>query len=345
MRKVLTLCALLFVLACSTDAQQATPGGQDVAARIGDRAVSMRELDDRWRQTDAGQFAQAQQALYDGRKQALDDMLAEALIAQAAKAKGQTAAQYEAAEITSRSKPVTDADVSTFYAQNREQMQGRPIEAVSGPIKTYLEDRQRATARETLIAELSKTGPAVRMLFDAPRQEVAVAPGDPVTGPASAPVTIVEFSDFQCPFCQRVEPTMKQLRATYGDKIRIVWKDFPLTSVHPQAFESAQAGACARDQGKFWEYHDQLFANQQALQRESLLQYASAVGMDAAKFKTCLESAQYEGRVRDAMAAGSKQGVTSTPTVFVNGRMVTGAQPYEVFASIIDDELQRTAKK
>jgi protein-disulfide isomerase len=180
--------------------------------------------------------------------------------------------------------------------------------------------------------------------MDAPRTSVAVTGDDPSEGSATAPVTLVEYSDFQCPFCGRVMPTLKELRTKYGDKVRIVWKDFPLTQIHPQAFVAAQAGNCAREQGKFWEYHDRLFANQQALQPEFLKKYAGEVGLDTAKFNACLDSSKYEARVQESLGAGNRLGITSTPTVFVNGRMINGAQPIDVFQAVIDDELARTAK-
>jgi protein-disulfide isomerase len=177
--------------------------------------------------------------------------------------------------------------------------------------------------------------------LDAPRMTVALAATDPAVGPASAPVTIVEFSDFQCPFCQRVEPTLKRLRQTYGDKLRIVWKDFPLTQIHPQAFKAGEAGHCAGDQGKYWEYHDRLFANQQALQPADLKKHATDLGLDGAAFGSCLDSSKYGERVRDGVSQGTALGVNSTPTVFINGRRLSGAQPLEVFVATIDEELSR----
>ena len=140
-------------------------------------------------------------------------------------------------------------------------------------------------------------------------------------------------------------PTLKELKAKYGDKVRVVWKDFPLTQIHPEAFKAAEAGNCAREQGKFWEFHDRLFANQQALQPEALKQHATAVGLDAAKFNACLDSAKYSDRVQQHIGAGTRLGVNSTPAVFINGRLVAGAQPYDVFARIIDEELQAAPRK
>ncbi len=345
--RLFATCALVLALACSAPAQQApaVPSGSDVAANVGDRAITVKEVDDRWRQDQPAAQAQAIQQMYDGRKQALDAMVAEMLVEQAAKAKGVNAAQFTEAEVARRLKPVTDGQVAVFFQENQAQMQGRGIDAMGPAIRRYLEDQQRTTAYETLVAELRKAGPPVRLVLDAPRYQVAATADDPALGNASAPVTLVEFSDFQCPFCARVMPTLKRVHEAYGDRVRIVWKDFPLTSIHPQAFKAAEAGQCAREQGKFWEYHDRLFANQQALEPELLKKYAVDSGLDAAKFSACLDTAKYGDRVQEQMGVGTSLGVSSTPTVFINGRLVSGAQPYDVFTTIIDEELERARSK
>jgi protein-disulfide isomerase len=346
MRTVCIAAGLLISLACSSQAQQAgtAQGGQEVAARFGDRTITVRELDDRWKQEEPAAKAQAEQTIYDGRKSALDAIIADALVAQAAKAKGVTPEAFVQAEIAKRVKPVTDTDVRNFFVQNSERMQGRSFDQMSGAIQQYLNQQQQATAKEALITDLKKSGPAIRVVMEAPRTTVAVGPDDPSQGKADAAVTVVEFSDFQCPFCLRVMPTLKELRTKYGDRMRLVWKDFPLTQIHPQAFVAAQAGNCAREQGKFWEYHDKLFGNQSALQAESLKKYAADAGLDAAKFNQCLDSSKYEARVQEALAAGNRLGISSTPTLYVNGRMINGAQPIEVFEAVIDEELARTGK-
>jgi protein-disulfide isomerase len=341
MRTAFIASGLLISLACSSQAQQAGAQGGQEAARIGDRTVTVRELDDRWKQEDPAAKAQAEQAIYDGRKAALDAIIADALITQAAKAKGVTNEAFVQAEVAKRAKPVADTDVRNFYVQNSERMQGRSFEQMSAAIQQYLEQQHQSEAKQALIAELRKSGPAIRVAMDAPRVTVAVNPDDPSQGKADAPVTVVEFSDFQCPFCLRVMPTLKELRTKYGDRMRLVWKDFPLTQIHPQAFVAAQAGNCAREQGKFWEYHDKLFGNQSSLQPDSLKKYAADAGLDTAKFNQCLDSSKYEARVQDALAAGGRLGISSTPTVYVNGRMINGAQPIEVFESVIDEELAR----
>ncbi len=342
MRKSLAFAAALTILACSTaPAGQSPAAGSDVAARIGDRAVTIKELEDRWQSTDPATHAETTQKLYEGRRAALDDIIADTLIGEAAKTQKMTAAAYEEAELGKRVKPVTDADVVQFYQSNISQMQGRSLDSVAPAINRFLTDQRRTTARLELVNDLRKAGPSVRVMLDAPRTEVAIAPNDPFIGSASAPVTIIEFSDFQCPYCQRAAPTLKQVREKYGDKVRIVWKDFPLTQIHPQAFKAAEAARCAAEQGKFWEYHDRLFGNQSALQADDLKKYAGEISLDAAKFNACVDSSKYAERVRDGVAAGSRLGVNSTPTMYVNGRLVQGAQPLDVIAAVVDEELAR----
>ena len=340
-------CAILLGLACSAPAQQAPAGqnGSDVVAHVGDRAITVKEVDDRWRQAQPAAHAQALQQIYDGRKQTLDAIVADMLVEQAAKAKGTDAKTFTEADITRRIKPLTDGQIAAFFQENQAQMQGRGIDAMGPVIRRYLEEQQRTDGYQAMVAELRKAGPPVRLVLDAPRYTVDVSPDDPALGNAGAAVTLVEFSDFQCPFCARVMPTLKRVQETYGDRVRIVWKDFPLTSIHPQAFKAAEAGQCAQEQGKFWEYHDRLFANQQALDPASLKKHAAEGGLDAGKFNTCLDEAKYGERVREQMGVGTRLGVSSTPSVFINGRMVSGAQPYDVFTTIIDEELERATTK
>jgi protein-disulfide isomerase len=338
MKRTVFLAVAATLLACSSAPAQS---GSDAAARIGGRTVTVKELDDRWRATDAADQIETIQKLYDGRRNALEQLVADALIAEAAKTRGLSPDAYVQSEISKRVKPVTDADVVAFFQSNINQMQGRSLEVMAPAINRYLTEQQEQTARAALVNELRKAGPPVRIMMEAPRFEVALEATDPSLGSAKAPVTIVEFSDFQCPFCLRAAPTLKQLRTAYGDKVRLVWKDFPLTQIHPEAFKAGEAGHCAAEQGKFWEYHDKLFSNQQALQPDDLKKYAASLGMDADKFNACLDTSKHAEVVRGGVAQGTMLGVNSTPTVFVNGRRVSGAQPYEVFAAVVDEELSR----
>lgn len=162
---------------------------------------------------------------------------------------------------------------------------------------------------------------------------------DPSIGPEDAPVTIVEFSDFECPYCGKVVPTVKQILKEYEGKVRLVFRDFPL-GFHQNAQKAAEAAECADDQDKFWEYHYKLFENQKALDVSSLKQYAKDLGLDSSEFNTCLDSGKHEEEVKKDMAEGQSYGVSGTPAFFINGIKVSGAQPFGNFASIIDSELE-----
>jgi hypothetical protein len=173
------------------------PRAGDVAARIGDRVVTVEELDKAWRDADAAAQTQAVQALYDGRKQALDRIVADMLIEQAAKAKGVAPDAFAREEIGKRTTPITDAEVASFYEQNSAQMQGRPLQDMRGAIRNFLQQRRYAEARHALVTELKKSGPAVNVALDPPRQPVTVAATDPSRGAANAGVVLVEYSDYQ----------------------------------------------------------------------------------------------------------------------------------------------------
>ena len=338
MKKALFLAAILSLFACSSAPAQS---GSEVAAKVGSRSITTKELDDRWSKDDPVNQAETTQKLYDGRRAALDAIIADTVIADAAKAKGMTPEAFETAELAKRGKPVTDADVTAFYQQNVNQMQGRSLEVMSPAINRFLTEQHREEARQALITELRKSGPTVAMMFDAPRRHVEIEATDPAVGDKSAPITLIEFADFQCPYCGRVAPTIKRVQEKYGDKVRLVWKDFPLTQIHPQAFKAGEAAHCAGDQGKYWEYHDRLFANQQSLMPDDLKKHAEAIGLDAGKFAACLDTSKYGERVRDGVAQGTRLGVNSTPMFYVNGRILSGAQPYEAFVAVIDEELSK----
>jgi len=169
-----------------------------------------------------------------------------------------------------------------------------------------------------------------------------------VEGPGTTPpagsgsdalVTIIEYSDFQCPYCSRVVPTIKKIEENYGGDVKIIFKHFPL-SFHPDAQKAAEASECARDQGKFWEYHDKLFENQVALKVDDLKKYARELGLDPAVFNSCLDSGEKESLVKSDLAEGQSKGVRGTPSFLINGQLVVGTQPYEKFAEVIDVMLE-----
>ncbi len=168
--------------------------------------------------------------------------------------------------------------------------------------------------------------------------------GDRVLGADNTTVTIVEFSDFQCPFCgQFARETEPQLIADYIDtgKVKLLYKHFPLSQIHQFAQKAAEASECAGDQGKFWEYHDTLFQNQNALTRNDLKRYASDLGLNTTAFGACVDSGAMEGIVKQNYNEGVRKGVGSTPTFYVNNVKITGAQPFSTFKTAIDTELDK----
>jgi protein-disulfide isomerase len=191
---------------------------------------------------------------------------------------------------------------------------------------------------ETIVAE------NVKAAGSAPEAKVEVGTA-PVLGPKNAPVTIVEWSDFQCPYCGRVEPTLQQLREEYKGKIRIAWKNQPL-SFHPNAMPAAEAAMAADEQGKFWEFHDALFKRQNELGPALYDEVAKEVGLDMNRFHASVEAHKHAAQIKADMAAGSSLGAEGTPTFFINGKKLVGALPLDSFKQVIDAELAaQVAKK
>ena len=336
----------LWVAACgdapSAAAQAPAPAATNpdqVVAEVNGRKVTLKEVDDKWEEFDAAERAKVTQLLYQNRRNMLGQLMGDILIEEAAKAAGMSADAYLQKEAARRLQPVTEEDLTKFYSDIKDQVQGRAFEDLRAPMKQRIENDRALQARAQLVQDLEKKA-AVKIMLDPPRYTVAVGQDDPVRGSKTAGVTIVEFSDYQCPFCARVNPTLAKIRDTYGDKVNIIFKDFPLPN-HAQAPKAAEAAHCAAEQGKYWEMHDVMFANQRALEVPALKQSATGLGLDMAKFNQCLDSGQYASKVAAGAAQGDKLGVNSTPTLYINGRPVIGAQPFEVFKAAIDEELKR----
>ncbi len=176
-----------------------------------------------------------------------------------------------------------------------------------------------------------------------PSEPVEISLGDsPSRGDENAPVTIVEFSDFQCPFCSRhALQTQPQIEEQYikTGKVRFVYKHLPLESIHPQALPAALASECAREQGKFWEYHDLMFRNQESLSDANYKQWASQLKLDATKFNDCYDKQKYLDRVKSDLQQGNAAGIRGTPGFLINGQPISGAQPFTVFQQVVEAAL------
>jgi protein-disulfide isomerase len=333
--------ALVFVTACSaTSAQPAkAPLPSDVVAKVGATSITLAEVDDKALQQPTSAFGSMKLslAIYEARRATIDDLVADALMDQEAKARKVDKAALLEQEIASKVSNVSDAEIAQWYQANQNRVQGRSLDEVRQPIRAYLTQERMQLARQQFIDALRLKTP-VRVMLDAPRQNIAAAKGA-AKGPANAPIEIIEFSDFQCPFCQRANPTVEQVLKTYGDRIHFVYRHFPLNN-HPNARPAAEASQCAAEQGKFWEYHDTLFANPSKLSDADLKQHAAGLGLDTGKFNACVDTHKYKAQVDADMEAGEEAGVNGTPAFFVNGRMLSGAQPYEQFKRLIDEELE-----
>ena len=339
-QRFLPLVAAIVLAACSGSAQtprQMTPN--DVVATVGSTTVTVAQVDEKAMQTPASSFGSVKlsQAIYEARRAALDDIVANILFDQEAKTRGVDRGALIEKEITAKIPPVTENDVTAWYQANQSRVQGATLDQIRQPIKSYLTQQRMRDIRESFLDTLrAKT--QVRISLEPPRQTIATA-NSPSRGPANAPVEIVEFSDFQCPFCLRAHPTIEQVLKDYGDRVHFVYRHYPLPG-HPNARPAAEAAACAAEQGKFWPYHDKLFATQSRLAESDLKQDAAELGMDAAKFNACVDSHKYAAEVDADTRAGQDAGVDGTPAFFINGRLISGAQPYENFKKMIDEELQ-----
>ena len=326
-------------------APAAGTGDQDqVVATVGDHKFTLKDVEARWQAEDPAERARVSQLLYQHRRQSIDMLVGDFLIEGAAKKAGLSKEKYLEAELEKRRGPITDADVQKVFEENRDRVGLSTIADLKDSITKFIAGNRDAQNLAIMVKELKAAGPAVSIALDPPRYEVAIAAHDPSRGPANAPITIIEFSEYQCPFCARVTPTLKAIEQKYAGKVRFVFKDFPLQN-HQQAPKAAEAAHCAGDQGKYWELHDRLFANQQLLQVPELKKHAAAVGLDQAAFDQCLDSGKHTDNVQADLDLGSQMGVGSTPTLYINGRLVTGAQPLAVFENIIDEELARKGGK
>jgi protein-disulfide isomerase len=281
-----------------------------------------------------------EQDLYNLKKDRLEAIIGEKLLNQEASKRGVEVKQLIETEITSKVPAVSDDEVNSFYEANKARLPASATD-IKGQIRQYLTNQRVQTRAQAYVAEL-RAKSKVDVTLPAPpvRRAQLDIEGAPVRGNATAPVTVVEFSDFHCPFCKRVQPTLQELLTKYPDKVRLVYKDLPLEQLHPQAGKAAEAGRCAREQNKFWEYHDKLFAGGPDASPETLKKLASEAGLDVSAFEGCLASGKHKAAIQADLDQGSKLGLTGTPAFFINGRPLSGAQPVEAFVQIIDEELK-----
>src|SRR5919199_1292196 len=275
---------------------------------------------------------------YQTLREKLDELIADKIFSLEAAQRGVSVQQFVHDEISAKIQAVTPEQVQAFYEANKNRIK-QPLEKVSEQITAYLQQQAQEQRRQALLKELRSRYP-VTVALRAPTVEVATE-GEPSLGPSNAPVTIVEFSDFQCPYCRQAQGTLKQLMAAYEGKIKLVFRDFPLRSIHPQAQKAAEAAQCAAEQQKFWPYHDKLFAST-SLHMDDLRKFAQELELNMEQFTSCLDSSKYAAGIDADMEAGQQAGVNATPTFFINGYPLSGAASYERFKELVDTALEQS---
>ena len=346
--RLLPAALLLFVLITPLTAdadlpfQQATtpPPAPDVVAQMGSETITNTELYHAGGVANAADLFEQAEKVYQRRMELLRSVLLHKFALQDPKRGDRTPFQYVQDELFSKVQ-VSDAEVKAFIS---ERHLPNPSSAqLHAQVKEYLLAEKRADAADRWLKQ--KMGGDLMQLYLTPPERpffTVDVKGAPAWGKPDAPVTIVEFSDFQCPYCARGSKTLNTLKKKYGDRLRLVFKQTPLP-MHKHAAKAAEASLCAEEQKEeyFWKLADQMFEHQNDLGDAALKKYAAAVGLDAAKFEQCLSSGRMTKRVQQDFAEAATLGIHSTPAYFVNGRLVSGSQPLEVFVKVIDRELKR----
>jgi len=303
-------------------------------AKVQGQAITADEL----QKAAGGDLARLQMERQQILEATLNRLITEKVLDLEASSRAITRAELLRQELDGKVTEPTPQETDRVYEANKARIT-EPREKVIPRIRESLVNQQKQTLYTRLVESL-KAKYEVRSFLEPLRIPVK-ADGFPSRGPADAPVTVVVFSDFECPYCASVNLTLNKVVAEYGDRIRLVYRQFPLDQIHSHAEKAAEASLCAEEQGKFWEMHDALFKGPIRLELEELKAKAAAIGLDPRRFDSCLSSGKYGERVRADLEAGKAAGVASTPTLFINGRPVLGAQPYQEIARIIEEERAR----
>lgn len=329
----------LFTWGIATTTRSGDTGGvtptaaSEVLATVDGEAITRNEVE-----ANAGaQLAQLRSQIFDLTDQSLTQTIDGKVLDLEAGKRGLERDELISTVVDSNPPVATEAQIDSVYEAFKDRID-QPRDVIAPQIEAFLLNQARQARFDSLVSSLRDEYKVVNYL-EPPRFEVAAT--GPALGPETAPVTIVEFSDFECPFCKRIFPTLNQVMDEYEGRVRLVFRQFPLHSLHPNAQKAAEASLCADDQGQFWEMHDAMFEKSGGLNVASLKTRAADLGLDEDAFGSCLDSGQFADQVAADVTAGRALGVSGTPALFINGRYLSGAQPFEVIARVIDDELQR----
>jgi len=325
---------------CQTPGQEAKTGptgseaGQEVVASVNGETISAEELD----ASAKAQLQKIQSQIYQVKKRTLDGLIEGKLIEKAAKEKGMTVEEYVAENVDAKVSPPTDEEIQAFYDSQKGRIRA-PLEKVKERISQHLMQTQKAEKRREMIVLLKKNAD-VKVMLEPPRAEVSLDGAAYASDDKEAKVVLVEFSDYECPYSKRAQATVRKVLEEYKGKVRYAFFDFPL-AFHKNAMKAHEAARCAGEQGKYAEYSAKVFDNQQNLGVEGLKQYAKDLELDTDAFDSCLDTGKTAESVKLSVQKGGGVGVSGTPAFFVNGIMISGAQPFESFKEVMDSELAR----
>jgi len=332
MRLCFPLLALLCGALASSACSQTKSAPEEPLATVGGQPVYEKDI----LPLIQSQLQRLRNQEFDLKNRALDNLINQKLVEKEAAAKGIGKENLLEQEVDSKVADPAEAEIAAFYEAQKARI-NRPLDEVRAQIADGLKRMRVQEARQKYVKELREKSD-VEVFFRAPKSEVAYDPTR-VRGNPGAPVTIVEFSDFQCMFCQRVQPTLQQLLKKYEGKVKLAFRDFPLREMHPRAEPAAEASRCAGEQGKFWEYHDLLWTDLSKLDPAGLSGHAKTLSLDIAKFEACVAGGKYKADIEKDLRDGQKAGVSGTPGFFINGVFLAGAQPLPEFEKLIDAEL------
>ena len=329
MRTALSLCLALPLASFGQIAPHAK--SVDPVATVAGQPISEQDLIE----TLGPQWRQLRAQEYELKSKALENLIRLKVVQAEAKRRGVSPEKLIEQEVDSKVADATASEVEAyFWGQNRE---GARFEDVKEQYRTALKQLRVQKARQAY-ADSLRASTEVAILLRPPSVEVAYDPAR-VKGDPNAPVIVVEFSDFQCPFCKKTQDTLKNVLTKYKGQVKLAFLDFPLREIHPQAELAAAGARCAGEQGKFWEFHDALFADQSKMKEADLAAHAQALALDEKSFQSCLASGKFKSKIEADVQQGSKLGVTGTPAFFVNGVFLSGAQPQAEFEKMIDRQL------
>jgi protein-disulfide isomerase len=324
------------------------PNATDLAAQVGDRAITVQDIDREWRRTDPSGYLAFMRQLYDNRRRVADQMVADELIAGEAKARGLTPDALLEQEIPKRIVTTPESAVLALYQGLGDRARGATLEQLKPAIRAWLTTiTEPEIAKMSYLEELMKVSTRSTVFLEAPRVKVERSAQDPVLGPADSPIEIVAFGDFDSAEYAQLAQAFPRVRDTFGDRVHVVFKNLPM--IGPESLAIAQAAACAHAQGKFWSYHDAIIKRTGPIDSAQLKQLGRDVGVsNRGTFETCIDRDEYEPAMRRALIEAERYAIQSSPSFLVNGRLAPAPPPFlppaEYFKRLVEEEILRQSK-